>query len=774
MTNALKIIPLSGLGEIGKNMTVLEYGRDLLIVDCGVKFPDNDMYGIDLVLPQFDYVVENRDRLRGIVLTHGHLDHIGGLSFLLRQVSTTVYGTALTIGMVKRQLEEAGVASRARLQILQDNERFTLGAFKINPFPVAHSIPGSVGLVIDTPVGAVVHTGDYKLDETPTGGRTTDLKRLRALTPHGVLALLADSTNADRPGRTPTEKLVADELDRLFGEATHGRIIIATFGSLLARLREIMALALKHGRKVALTGRSLEQNVDLARQLGYIKVPDDLIVPADGRTPDDRLLILSTGSQGEPGSALNRMAIGQHRQVQVKHGDTIIVSGGTIPGNESDVSRMLDRLFQRGANVIYGRLANVHVSGHGSRDEMLAMLKAARPKFLIPVHGEIRHLHLHARIAEQNGMRPEQVFILENGAVLATDGKRAWREAPVPANDVLVDGRLIGVVGEPEMRDRQRLSQDGFIVAMIPVNNHNLLVGEPELVSRGFLPVERAHDLLAAARDEIKRLHGRGESIRREAVETTLQNFFFRETQSRPVILPSLVLVGPGAANESHRTGLNDAQTAWNDNRAGGAGGHKGRPNEGRPSEGRPSEGRPSDGRPSQGRSNQGRSNQGRSNEGRSNESRPNDGQGKPNQGRANQDRPGRSSGQGAQANQKARSNDNRASDGRSNDGRPNQGRPSKGQGQKGRADQNRTDQGRADQNRADQGRPSGQAKPAHPAAKPANANRADQKSNNRNDNRSGTRASSGTQSTPAAQAKKSPKGTPGNRPARRTPRRRP
>ena len=599
MHHTLKIIPLSGLGEIGKNMTVLEYGRDMLIVDCGVKFPDDDMYGIDLVLPQFDYVVEHRDRLRGIVLTHGHLDHIGGLSFLLRQVSTTVYGTALTIGMVKRQLEEAGVASHARLQILQDNERFSLGAFKVNPFPVAHSIPGSVGLVIDTPVGAVVHTGDYKLDETPTGGRTTDLKRLRALTPHGVLALLGDSTNADRPGRTPTEQLVADELDRLFSEATHGRIIIATFGSLLARLREIMALALKHGRKVALTGRSLEQNVDLARQQGYIKVPDDLIVPADARIPDERLLILSTGSQGEPGSALNRMAIGQHRQVQVRHGDTIIVSGGTIPGNEGDVSRMLDRLFERGANVIYGKLANVHVSGHGSRDELLAMLKATRPKFLIPVHGEIRHLHLHARLAEANGMRPDQVFILENGAVLATDGKRAWRESPVPANDVLVDGRLIGVVGEPEMRDRQRLSQDGFIVAMIPVDHRDLLAGEPELISRGFLPAAGASDLLAAARNELKRQYGRGEAIRREAVESTLQNFFYRETQSRPVVLPSFIQVGGRSLVEAHRTGLNDEQPRWNEaqrgnqrgqQRDGGrranaasadgqAGGHKGRPN---------------------------------------------------------------------------------------------------------------------------------------------------------------------------------------------------
>lgn len=737
MHHTLKIIPLSGLGEIGKNMTVLEYGRDMLIVDCGVKFPDDDMYGIDLVLPQFDYVVEHRDRLRGIVLTHGHLDHIGGLSFLLRQVSTTVYGTALTIGMVKRQLEEAGVSSHARLQILQDNERFSLGAFKVNPFPVAHSIPGSVGLVIDTPVGAVVHTGDYKLDETPTGGRTTDLKRLRALTPHGVLALLGDSTNADRPGRTPTEQLVADELDRLFAEATHGRIIIATFGSLLARLREIMALALKHGRKVALTGRSLEQNVDLARQQGYIKVPDDLIVPADARIPDERLLILSTGSQGEPGSALNRMAIGQHRQVQVRHGDTIIVSGGTIPGNEGDVSRMLDRLFERGANVIYGKLANVHVSGHGSRDELLAMLKAARPKFLIPVHGEIRHLHLHARLAEANGMRPEQVFILENGAVLATDGKRAWRESPVPANDVLVDGRLIGVVGEPEMRDRQRLSQDGFIVAMIPVDHRDHLAGEPELISRGFLPAAGASELLAAARNELKRQYGRGEAIRREAVETTLQNFFYRETQSRPVVLPSLIQVGGRGVIEAHRTGLNDTQPRWSEGQRGtqrgqqrdggrrasaesaggqGTGGHKGRPNN-----------RPNSGRPNNRSSNQ-----------------PNN---QPNN-RPSSQTGGKASGQpGHNAGGKPAANQSGSQNKRSGNVRTS-GQPSAKTGQSGRG-------------RAQSGTP--------------NATNAGRSKTNRRDERAHTTpesSSSANTRTPSSnqqpQPKKGPKGQSGNRPARR------
>jgi ribonuclease J len=445
--------------------------------------------------------------------------------------------------MVKRQLEEANVLQQANLQVVDDKASFQLGPFQISLFPVAHSIPGSVGLVIDTPVGAVVHTGDYKLDETPAGGRTTDLKRLRQLTPNGVLGLLADSTNADRPGRTPTEKVVADELDRLFAEAKHGRIIIATFASLLARLQEIMLLAKKHGRKVAMTGRSLEENIELARDLGYLNIPKGLLVDIDANVPDKQLLILSTGSQGEPRSALNRMAQGEHRQVTVKPGDTIIISGGTIPGNEEEVGRMLNKLFERGANVIYGKLADVHVSGHGSRDEMQAMIEAVQPKYLIPVHGETRHLHLHARLAQSLGIRSDHIFILNNGAAWTTDGESAWLDGDVPARDVLVDGRLVGEHAALVMQDRQRLSQDGFIVALIPVNSRNKLAGEPEIISRGFVPVNGSHDLLQAARKHIKQEFKRGKGVAKDDIRETLQNFFYRETQSRPVVLPSIFRV---------------------------------------------------------------------------------------------------------------------------------------------------------------------------------------------------------------------------------------
>jgi ribonuclease J len=475
MSKNLKIIPLGGLEEIGKNMTVLEYGNNLIIVDCGVKFPESDMYGIDLVLPQFDFILKNQDILRGIVLTHGHLDHIGGLPYLLRLLKQPadgipVYGTDLTIGMLERKLEEMHVLEYARLHVIDDRQTLQLGPFRISPYAVAHSIPAAVGLVIDTPVGAIVHTGDYKMDEIPTGSRTTDVKRLRQLTPNGVLAMLGDSTNADRPGRTLTEQLVADTLNGLFAEAISGRIIIATFSSALARLQEIMRLAQKYDRKVALTGRSLQQNVELACDLGYLKVPRGLLVDIRSKVADEKLVILSTGSQGEPRSALKRMSMGEHSQVQVHKGDTIIVSGGTIPGNEEDVARMLNNLFARGANVIYGPLAPVHVSGHGNREDMRIMLETVNPRFLIPVHGEMRHLHLHARLAVQNNLNVDDIFILHNGASWITDGKKAWLGDIVPAEDVYTDGFLVGEIGERVLRDRGRPYQGGFAVVNVLTN----------------------------------------------------------------------------------------------------------------------------------------------------------------------------------------------------------------------------------------------------------------------------------------------------------------
>lgn len=539
MAQKLRIIPLGGLGEIGKNMTVYEYGRNLIVVDCGVMFPDSDMYGVDLVLPDFDYVVENQDILRGIVLTHGHMDHIAALPYLLQHIDATIYGTPLTLGLVERQLREKDVLHRADLRPFHADDTLNLGPFRVNPFAVAHSIPDSVGFVINTPLGTIVHTGDYKLDETPAGGHTTDLARLRDLTPSGVLAMVADSTNADKPGHTETERVVGETLDRLLADARGQRVIIATFSSLLARLQEIMTLAHRHGRKVALTGRSLIENVELARELGYLDIPRGLIVDPDANLAPGEMLILATGSQGEPRSALNQMANGAHRQISVMSGDLVIVSGGTIPGNEEAVGQMLNKLFDRGAHVVYGAMAKVHVSGHGSRDEIRTMIEAVQPQYLIPAHGESRHLHLHAQLGIESGLDPHDVFVMKDGAQWVTDGVDAWTDDPLSVDDVYVDGRLIGHVGEIVLRDRHRLSADGFVVALIPVNKQNRLVGEPQIVTRGFVYFKEAEDLIEAGRQEIKRQYKRGA----RSVQRALEDFFYRETRSRPVVLPQFIRV---------------------------------------------------------------------------------------------------------------------------------------------------------------------------------------------------------------------------------------
>ena len=539
MAKNLQIIPLGGLGGIGKNMTVYEYGRNMIIVDCGVMFPDNDMYGIDLILPDFDYVIENQDRLRGIFLTHGHMDHIGALPYLLQHVDAPIYGTPLTLGMVERQLEEKNPGHKVDLRVLHRASQHHAGPFRVSPFSVAHSIPDAVGFVIESPIGKVVHTGDYKLDETPAGGHTTDLATLRSLTQDGVLAMLGDSTNADQPGRTETERVVRDTLDRLFAEAKGQRIIVATFSSLLARLQEIITLAEKHGRKVALTGYSLNRNVELARELGYLQVSDDLIVDPQARISPGKLVVLATGSQGEPRSALNRMAEGSHRQIKIRKGDTIIISGGTIPGNEEDVSRMINNLFERGAEVIYGAMASVHVSGHGGRGDMAAMLKAVKPTYLVPLHGEPRHLYMHRHLAREMGIPEDRIFILKEGMPWLSDGTKAWTEEALELADVWVDGRLVGEIGEIVMHDRHRLSQDGFVVALIPVNDRKELAGEPQLVSRGFVHLDESGELLDAGRKEIKRLvKGNGHNLGR-----ALEDLFFRMTRSRPVVLPRFIEV---------------------------------------------------------------------------------------------------------------------------------------------------------------------------------------------------------------------------------------
>ncbi len=545
--NNLRILPLGGLDAIGKNMTVIEYGRHLLVVDAGVMFPPNDMPGVDFLLPDINYLVERQDRIAGIVLTHGHLDHIGGLPFVLQQISAPVYGTPFTLGLVAASLTEHEI--RASLRPLSDTESVIIGPFKVDAFHVTHSIPDCVGLVITTPLGKIVHTGDFKLDPTPVDGRPTDLKRLAALTKDGVLALLSDSTNADRPGKTPSDAVVGQTLTPLFASAP-GRIIVATFASHIARIQQVINAAHAVGRQVALAGRSLNQNVALAQELGYLKFGLGLVpLEMAMNLPESKIVIVATGTQGEPTSALSRMAAGTHPLVSIQQGDTVLVSGRVIPGKEESMANVVNQLFKRGALVIYGSMAPIHASGHGAQEDMRTMLEMVRPRFFIPVHGEPRHLHLHSRLAAETGIPEERRFILENYRPWEFDGKRARFGQMVQGQDVRIDGRMMDDVSETVLRDRERLATEGFVVAVLPVDKRGRLVGRPQLISRGFVHLRDSEQLLDEASREIQRLmrqNGQKTKSTYDSVREGLGEFFYRQTNRRPVVLPSIVRVASG------------------------------------------------------------------------------------------------------------------------------------------------------------------------------------------------------------------------------------
>ncbi len=539
----LRIIPLGGLGEIGKNMTVIEYGRNLIIIDVGVAFPSNDMPGVDFILPDYRYLVERREMIRGIVLTHGHLDHIGAIQFLLQQIDAPVYGSPFTLGLVEAKLNEFGI--RAELHQLSERQPVSLGMFTINAFHVTHSVPDSCGLVIETPLGKIVHTGDFKIDPTPVDGRPTDFKRLERLIegPDGVLALLSDSTNADRPGHTPSDKIVGQTFEPLFWAAP-GRIIVATFASHLPRIQQVIDAAHATGRQVALAGRSLNENFALAQRLGYIRsglgiVPLEMAM----NLPENKLVILATGTQGEPTSALSRMAAGNHPLVSIQQGDTVMVSGRVIPGKEESMAKVINHLFARGAFVIYGSMATIHTSGHGSQEDMRTMLEAVRPKYFLPVHGEIRHQFLHSRLAGEVGIPEERRFILENYRVWEYDGKQARLGEMIDGQDMRVDGNLIGDVNETVLRDRERLATDGFVVAVLPVNKQGKLAGRPQFISRGFVHLRDSETLLESATREIQRLMREKDKATHDAIREGLGEFFYKETNRRPVVLPSIVKV---------------------------------------------------------------------------------------------------------------------------------------------------------------------------------------------------------------------------------------
>lgn len=540
-TKTLRILPLGGLGEIGKNMTVIEYGRNILVVDAGVMLPSNEMPGVDFILPDFNYLIERRDMIRGIVITHGHLDHIGGLHYLMQHIDAPIFAPPFALGLIESKFNEIGL--RAELRTLSDRSAITLGSFTINSYRVTHSIPDSFGLVIDTPVGKIVHTGDYKLDPTPVDGQPTDLKRLKELTKDGVLVLMSDSTNADRPGRTPSDQVVSKALEPLFWGAP-GRIIIATFASHIGRIQQVIDAAHRCGRQVTLAGRSLNENMALAQRLGYLRsglglVPLEMAL----NLPEDKIVIVATGTQGEPTSALSRMAAGNHPLVSIQGGDTVLVSGRVIPGKEESMARVINQLFARGAFVIYGNMAPIHASGHGAQEDMRTMLETVKPHFFIPVHGEVRHLHLHARLAGEVGIPPERCFILENYRAWEYDGKQARFGETIKAQDVCIDGSLIEGLSETVMRDRERLATDGFVVAVLPVNKQGNLAGRPQLISRGFVHMRDSESLLEAATREIQRLMRQTGKPSTEVIREGLGDFFYKQTNRRPVVLPSIVQV---------------------------------------------------------------------------------------------------------------------------------------------------------------------------------------------------------------------------------------
>jgi ribonuclease J len=546
----LKIIPLGGLGHIGKNMTVVEYDDQLLIIDCGLMFPESDMLGIDIVIPDMSYVFDHADRVRAIIVTHGHEDHVGGLPYLLEKVKAPIYATRLTRGLIEVKLKEYHHIEGVELHTVAPRDVLDLAPFTVEFFHVCHSIPDAVGLAITTPVGLVVHSGDFKFDQTPMDGLLTDYAKLAELGGRGVHVLLSDSTNADHGGQTPSEREVSDTFDRIFTQAP-GRVIVATFASNISRVQQVVTTALKHGRRVGIVGRSMLGNAKMAVQLGYLDLGPDgvdgLLTPDQmGKLPPDEVAIACTGSQGEPTSALVRMATGEQRQVNIRPGDTVVVSATPIPGNEELVNRTVDNLFRAGAEVYYHDRARVHVSGHASREEHKLLLNLTRPRFFVPIHGEYRHLVLHARMAEELGIPPDNIFIVDSGQVLEFGPDWGRVNGRVSEGHVLVDGLGVGDVGSVVLRDRHLLAEDGFVVAVVAIDvDTGEVVEGPDIITRGFVYLPDAGEMVdEAARTVLAALKKGGSGpAATTKIKDSLAEFFYSQTKRRPMILPVVMEV---------------------------------------------------------------------------------------------------------------------------------------------------------------------------------------------------------------------------------------
>lgn len=547
----LKVISLGGLQEIGKNMTVFEYGKDIIIVDCGLGFPEDEMLGIDLVIPDISYLVKNADRVRGIVLTHGHEDHIGALPYILKELDVPVFGTLLTLGLLENKLKEHNLLNSTTRHVVVPGETIKLGEFKVEFIHTNHSIADAVALAIFTPVGVVVHTGDFKVDYTPIDGETLDLARFARLGEEGVLLLLSDSTNAERAGFTMSEKSVGKVFDRIFDDTKKNRIMVATFSSNIHRIQQIIYSAEAYGRKVAIIGRSMLNAVKTSMELGYLTIPKNTLIDISEikNFPDEQLVIVTTGTQGEPMSALSRIAAGEHKQVSIKPDDKIIISASSIPGNEIMIIHVINELLKKGADVIYEGMADIHVSGHARAEELKLMLALTKPKFFMPVHGEYIHLSSHKELAVSMGIPKQNIFMMSIGEVLELSSTEARKNGNVPSGQVLVDGLGVGDVGNIVLRDRRHLSQDGLMIVVVTVDKETgEILSGPDIISRGFVYVRESETLIEEARKvvsdallkcELKRMPGW--TYLKNVIKDSLKNYIWQKTKRSPMILPIIM-----------------------------------------------------------------------------------------------------------------------------------------------------------------------------------------------------------------------------------------
>jgi ribonuclease J len=543
-SNKLRIIPIGGLGEVGKNMMVYEYGKNIMLVEAGIMFPENDMLGIDYIIPDFEYVRQNKDIVRGIVITHGHMDHVGAISHVVREIDAPIFATPLTRGFVEVQLSEDGLLDKAEINTVHAGDTVNIGPFEVEFFHVCHSIPDSVGLGITSPEGLVVHTSDYKFDPTPVDGWPTDFAKLAEFSGRGVLALLGDSTNADKPGWTPSEKVINEGLEKVFREAP-GRIIVASFASLVSRMQQVADVAYRHGRKMAFVGYSMRKNSDMALRLGYLDLPDDLVVDinqAMNMHPKE-VVLMATGSQGEPYSIMGRLSRGTNRRFDLIEDDTIVLSSHVIPGNEEDVYQTINRLFQRGANVIYDPISNIHVSGHAKQDEMKLMINLVKPKYLIPVHGELRHLKQHAFLAEELGFPSENIQVVENGQIIEFENGEMTVGERIPGGYVFVDGSRVGDIGPRVVREREALAKEGVVMISLVLDSNGRLHDDPQIVTRGFIHRDDKKDLLDATKRKVKEVVNRVDGDVHNEVTKVIRSYLYSKTKKRPMVLVSLTWI---------------------------------------------------------------------------------------------------------------------------------------------------------------------------------------------------------------------------------------